>query len=125
MIYGSNGNCPDARRSTVMTSIYGLVRPALVAAAMLLGSLSGAAAAESGYFDSAGAPLVAPTLFNTGDAHATATRQEASGYFADAGDPLVAPSQATNPSATLARQRASGYFPAAGAPLVSPTTETH
>ncbi|HUH84567.1 MAG TPA: hypothetical protein VLX85_08140 [Stellaceae bacterium] len=108
-----------------MTSMRGLVRPAILAAATLLVSVAGASAAQPGYFDSAGAPLVAPTLYNTGDAQATAARQKASGYFADAGDPLVAASAATNRGGTLERQRATGYFPDAGAPLVSPTTTTH
>lgn len=107
-----------------MTSMFALVRPAALAAATLLVSLSGASAAE-GYFTDAGAPLVAPTQYDTGDAQATAARQQASGYFADADAPLVAPSYATNPALTVERQRSSGYFPDAGAPLVSPTSETH
>jgi hypothetical protein len=109
----------------VMRSMLGLVRPASLAAATLLVTLAAASAAEIGYFDSAGAPLVAPNLYNTGDAQTTAARQEASGYFAHAGDPLVAPSLATNPATTLAKQRASGYFPEADAPLVSPTVTPH
>ncbi len=108
-----------------MTSMLGLVRPAVVAAATLLVMLAGASAAPTGYFDSAGAPLVAPNLYNTGDAQTTAARQRASGYFADAGDPLVAPSSATNPAETLAKQRASGYFPDADAPLVNPSLTAH
>jgi hypothetical protein len=108
-----------------MTSMFGFVRPAALAAATLLATVSGAVAADSGYFKDAGDPLVPPTLYNTGSPQATIERQRASGYFGDAGDPLVAPSVATDPSGTIAKQRASGYFPDAGAPLVSPTTETH
>ena len=108
-----------------MRSMLGLVRPATLAAATLLVTLAGASAAETGYFDSAGEPLVAPNVHDTGDAQTTAARQEASGYFAHAGDALVAPSSATNPGATLAKQRSSGYFPDAGAPLVSPTVTPH
>lgn len=84
-------------------------------------------AAAAGYLDTPDAPLVAPTLYDTGSARATAARQQASGYFADAGASLVAPTQFDTGSAaaTAARQRESGYFAEAGAPLVSATTAVH
>lgn len=80
-----------------------------------------------GYFDTAGAPLVAPTEYSTGDAAATQARQGATGYFPTADAPLVAPSAGSSSDAasTLARQQHSGYFPDAGAPLQAPTTTTH
>jgi hypothetical protein len=104
---------------------------ALSTAILTAGALGAAAAPASvttaqdyGYFSSADAPLVPPTLYDTGDAKATAERQRASGYFATADAPLVAPTETStgDAAASLSRQRASGYFPTAGAPLVSPTS---
>jgi hypothetical protein len=82
------------------------------------------AAQDSGYFAAPDAPLVPPTLYNTGNAQATTNRQQASSYFATAGAPLVEPTDASVgvQSTTLSRQQASGYFPTAGAPLYAPTS---
>jgi hypothetical protein len=84
-------------------------------------------ASANGYLDRPDAPLVGPTVYDTGNAGTTLARQQASGYFAAAGDPLVAPSDHStgDAAATSARQRSSGYFAEAGAPLVSPTTTVH
>jgi hypothetical protein len=96
-----------------MNSMFG----AALAGATLLASLSLASAAETGYLDAAGAPLVPTPHYAAGDAQATPPRQEASGYFATAGEPLVVPHANTPDAATtLAKQRESGYFPEAGAP---------
>lgn len=75
-----------------------------------------------GYLNEPDAPLVPPTLYDTGSAEATAARQQASGYFAAAGDPLVQPSRPGDAAATQQLQRDSGYFPDADAPLVSHST---
>jgi hypothetical protein len=108
-----------------------LARGAAMSAYVLAATASGAfaqppsvkAAQDPGtYLTTAGGPLVGPTLYDTGDAQATISRQQASGYFATAGAPLVAPYGASDPSATLSRQRASDYFATAGAPLYAPTT---
>lgn len=95
---------------------------ALAASVIMPAAWSGTALA-AGYLDQPDAPLVAPTLYNTGDAQATVARQQASGYFAAPDEPLVAPTQYDTGSgaATLARQRVSGYFAHPGAPLVSRT----
>jgi hypothetical protein len=84
-------------------------------------------AAAAGYFDTPEAPLIPPTLYDTGSAQATIARQQASGYFPTAGAPLVPPTEYDTGSAaaTAARQHASGYFGEAGAPLVAPTTTEH
>ncbi len=100
-----------------------------LAATLLLPAAAIAAppAAPIGYFDTADAPLVGPTEFDTGDAAATLARQQASGYFPSAGAPLVVPTApgAADPAETLAKQRASGYFPTADAPLVTPSVTAH
>jgi hypothetical protein len=103
-----------------MTSKLGI---ALVAAT-LLAPLSAAFAGETGYFDTAGAPLVPTSHYGSGDAQTTAARQQASGYFATAGAALVEPNTVTSPinaASTIEKQRQSGYFPDAGAPLVTGT----
>jgi hypothetical protein len=103
-----------------MMSKLGIARAALVAAT-LIAPLSAACAGE-GYFDTAGAPLVPAAHFASGDAPATAPRQQASGYFAAAGAPLVAPNAGPADAATTKeKQQESGYFPDAGAPLVTGT----
>jgi hypothetical protein len=109
-----------------------LARAVALSTAVLTAGAFGAAAGpastttakDSGYFSSAGASLVPPTLYDTGDANATLQRQRASGYFPTAGSPLVAPSKIStgDATATLHRQGASGYFAAAGAPLYSLTS---
>jgi hypothetical protein len=106
------------------------LRRLALAAALVLPAATALAASpggQTGYFDSADAPLVGPTEYNTGSGAATLARQQASGYFATADAPLVAPTTqaAGNADQTLAKQRASGYFGEAGAPLVSPTITVH
>ena len=82
-------------------------------------------ASADGYFTTAGAPLVSPTV-NAGNAQATLELQRASDYFPTAGAPLVEPTEVRiDPASTVQKQQASGYFPTAGAPLVSATTEIH
>jgi hypothetical protein len=80
-------------------------------------------AEDSGYFAAPDAPLVPPTLYDTGNSQATTARQQASGYFDTAGAPPVEPSNVTGDgSTTQSRQRGGGYFPTAGAPLYAPTS---
>jgi hypothetical protein len=95
---------------------------ALAASVIVPAAWSGTALA-AGYLDQPDAPLVAPNLYNTGDAQATIARQQASGYFATPDAPLVAPTRYDTGSgaASLARQRVSGYFADPAAPLVSRT----
>lgn len=99
---------------------------ALVASVTVPAALSLPAAA-AGYFDTPDAPLVPPTLYDTGSAQATIARQQASGYFPTAGAPLVPPTEYDTGSAaaSTARQHRSGYFGDAGAPLVAPTANDH
>jgi hypothetical protein len=101
-----------------------ITRAALLSAGLLFGAAS-AASAANGYFDSAGAPLVAPSRHSIADSASTITRQQQSGYFADAAAPLVAPGtqNSRDDGATLHLQRASGYFADAGAPLVPPNLD--
>lgn len=76
----------------------------------------------TGYFDSAGAPLVAPIDQNA-TSDSTAEKQVRSGYFPSADAPLVSPDQGNaNSGSTLKKQEKSGYFPDAGAPLVPKNT---
>lgn len=97
---------------------------ALVASLVTPAALSLPAAAQD-YFNTPDAPLVGPTLYNTGSPGTTVDRQQTSGYFATPDASLVPPNAYDTGSAatTLPRQRASGYFPEAGAPLV-PATPT-
>jgi hypothetical protein len=108
-----------------------LARGAAVSSAVLFAASFGtiaqpgsANAEDSGYFAAPDAPLVPPTLYDTGNSQATTARQQASGYFDTAGAPLVEPSNVTvgDGSTTESRQRDSGYFPTAGAPLYAPTS---
>ena len=99
---------------------------ALVASVTMPAALSLPATA-AGSFDTPDAPLIPPTLYDTGSAQATIARQQASGYFPTAGAPLVPPIEYDTGSAaaSTARQLGSGYFGEAGAPLVAPTTTDH
>ena len=101
---------------------------ALAAALVLPAAITLAASpgGKTGYFDTADAPLVGSTEYDTGSSAATLARQKASGYFDTADAPLVAPpTQGDDASQTLAKQRASGYFPEADAPLAAPTLDAH
>ena len=95
---------------------------ATLVTALMLAPLSAAFADETGYFTTAGAPLMSPSHYETGAAQATGPRQRASGYFAAAGAALVEPSvRSQDAGATIEKQWEAGYFPEAGAPLVSAT----
>lgn len=101
-----------------MTSMFKIAQQAALSAATLLVAVTAASAGESGYFDTAGAPLWSPSHYESGDAQLTEQRQQASGYFATADAPLVAPSAGSLDSATtIEKQRASGYFSEADSPL--------
>lgn len=76
----------------------------------------------TGYFDSAGAPVVAPIDQNA-TSDSTAHKQLESGYFPSADAPLVSPDQVdANTGSTLQKQEKSGYFPDADAPLAPANT---
>jgi len=93
-----------------------------VLAAACSDATSRSATQSSGYFTTAGAPLVVPYDQNN-RSDMTAQEQRASGYFATPDAPLVAPDEGNaDAGSTAKKQSDSGYFPAAGAPLVSPTT---
>jgi hypothetical protein len=101
-----------------MTSNLKIAQRAALSAATLFALVTAASAGESGYFDTAGAPLVSPSHYESDAAQSTAERQQASGYFASADAPLVAPNTSSLDAATtLAKQRASSYFPEADSPL--------
>ena len=98
-----------------------LVALGLTAAACDGGPMS-TNAQSLGYFNNAGAPLVAPTDQNA-TSDSTAKKQEESGYFPSADAPLVSPYQGNGDAgSTLKNQKKSGYFPDAGAPLVPRNT---
>ena len=101
-----------------MTSMLKTAQRAVLSAAALFAAVTAASAGESGYFDTAGAPLVSPSHYASDAAQSTEPRQHASGYFPSADAPLVAPSSGLLDAATtLEKQRQSGYFPEADAPL--------
>ena len=79
-------------------------------------------AQPTGYFDSAGAPLVAP-IDQSATSSSSAQKQVESGYFPSADAPLVSPLESdAGARSTLKKQEKSGYFPSADAPLVPRNT---
>jgi hypothetical protein len=98
-----------------------LVALGLTAAACDGGPMS-TKAQSLGYFNSAGAPLVAPTDQNA-TSDSTTKKQEESDYFPGADALLVSPYQGNGDAgSTLKNQKKSGYFPDAGSPLVPRNT---